>query len=443
MFEVREKPKMVQRALLVGALFPHDAHHEEELLLAELTELVSNLGISVVAREIVPLREPRSRFLLGSGRAEQVIEKARELECDCIVFDDELTPAQQRNWEAASELCVIDRQEVILDIFAERAQTREAVLQVELARMEYNLPRLKRAWTHLSRQRGGGVTQRGEGEAQLQLDQRMVRDRIAKLRRELESVVRHRQTQRKQRMRVPVPTAAIVGYTNAGKSSLLNRLTEAGVLAEDKLFATLDPTTRRLTLPGGQVVLLTDTVGFVRRLPHRLVEAFKATLEEAIVSNFLIHVLDASSPEVENHHATTLEVLEELGAERKRIITVYNKMDLTDEVTRERIEMRAGGAVCPISAVTGEGVGRLLEELEEMLRPGVELLELKVPHDRYDLIHRLHEAGAVKHEEAKADGVRIVGNVPHRLVAEVREFVVEGNTRPEPASPVGSQWAGG
>ena len=239
---------------------------------------------------MLAIRKPQAKYLVGAGKAIDLIEEARLHDCDVIIFDNELTPAQQRNWEQAAEekILVIDRQEVILDIFGTRAQTKEAVLQVELARLEYNLPRLKSAWTHLSRQRGGGSVQRDAGETQLEMDQRMVRTQISKVKRELKTVIQHRHLQRKKRMTVPVPTCAIVGYTNAGKSSLLNKLTNSDILAEDKLFATLDPTSRRCPLPSGQPLIATDTVGFVRNLPHRLVDAFKATLEEAVVSNFLI-----------------------------------------------------------------------------------------------------------------------------------------------------------
>jgi len=283
------------RALLIGL---QDADHERkeaESLLEELAELATNVGMEVVVRHVVRLRERNPRFLLGTGKTEEIIQEAKANQCELIVFDDELHPAQQRNWEAASGLTVIDRQEVILDIFAARARTKEARLQVELAQAEYFMPRLRRAWSHLSRQRGGGSTQRGEGETQLQLDQRIVRERIHRLRTDLAIVRKQRGVQRRQRLRVPLPTAAIVGYTNAGKSSLLNALTGAHALSVDKLFATLDPMTRRRKLPSGRTLLITDTVGFVRRLPHRLVEAFKATLEEALVADFLIHVIDASS----------------------------------------------------------------------------------------------------------------------------------------------------
>lgn len=423
MFDVREKPKMVQRAFLVGILHPDESEEHAESLLLELKELVSTLGIGIVGQRIVRLRKPQARYLLGRGKVEEITSWLEEANADCLVFDAELSPAQQRNWEAATRVCVIDRQEVILDIFSERAQTREAVLQVDLARSEHSLPRLKNAWTHLSRQRGGGsVVQRGEGEAQIELDQRMVRQRIARLKEELATVVKQRHTQRKQRRRIPVPTAAIVGYTNAGKSTLLNQLTGATVLSEDKLFATLDPTTRQLRLQSGQKLLLTDTVGFVRRLPHQLVEAFKATLEEALVADFLIHIVDASSPEVTEHQETTLGVLKELGAGDKPIITVYNKVDMLDDV--RSFEYRQGNNKILCSAQTGEGIPEVLHALEQALENQVESRELLIPHDRYDLIHRLHQNGAIKREDVRDEGVHIIGNIPPRLQSLVEPFVV-------------------
>jgi len=422
MFDVREKPKMVERAYLVGVALQKETESESTSLLDELEELVTTLEIGIVDRKVVRIREPQARYLLGSGKVEDIIEAARAVKADCLVLDAELTPAQQRNWEAASGMCVIDRQEVILDIFSMRARTREAVLQVELARAEHSLPRLKNAWTHLSRQRGGGgVTQRGEGEAQIELDARMVRQRIAKLKRELALVVRHRETQRKQRRKVPVPTAAIVGYTNAGKSTLLNALTGADVLSEDKLFATLDPTTRQLKLPNGQKLLLTDTVGFVRRLPHQLVDAFKATLEEAVLADFLVHVVDISNPEFESHMDTTLDVLKELGADEKRIITVFNKVDRCMEPPlRKEVDKR--NQPVPVSAVTGEGLPSLMEEFEQQLLDRLTTMRLLIPFARYDLISLLHEQGHIKEERAGDEGVFLVANVPERLRSGFEQF---------------------
>jgi len=425
MFDVREKPKMVERAYLVGVASQAVPDEETASLLEELEELVRTLGIGIVGREQVRIRQPQSRYLMGSGKTEAVIERARAKGADCLVFDAELSPAQQRNWEAASGVCVIDRQEVILDIFSERAQTREAVLQVDLARAEHSLPRLKNAWTHLSRQRGGGgVTQRGEGEAQIELDARMVRQRIARLRKELDQVIRHRETQRKQRQRVPVPTAAIVGYTNAGKSTLLNTMTGAEVLAEDKLFATLDPTTRQIRLPSGQKLLLTDTVGFVRRLPHQLVEAFKATLEEALLADFLIHVVDVSNPEYGEHEKTTLSVLRELGADEKRIITVYNKCDLCEEPVTPKAGAR--GSV-HVSARTGDGLDELASQFERFLEDRMVTMELMVPFERYELISQLHDEGLVREEKSSDTGVHIVANVPTRLQTRYDPFRIPSN----------------
>ena len=267
--------------MLIGVTLPDDTVSNTRSLLDELCELVDTLGFGIQHERMVSIRKPQSKLLVGSGKAQELVDEAKAHDCDVIIFDNQLTPAQQRNWEELAEekILVIDRQEVILDIFGDRAQTKEAVLQVELARLEHNLPRLKSAWTHLSRQRGGGSMQRDAGETQLELDQRMVRTQITRVKSELESVIQHRETQRKKRMTVPVPTCAIVGYTNAGKSSLLNKLTNSNILAEDKLFATLDPTSRRCPLPSGQPLVVTDTVGFVRNLPHRLVDAFKSTLE--------------------------------------------------------------------------------------------------------------------------------------------------------------------
>ena len=422
---------MVERAMLIGITLPGEDNVTTRSLLDELRELVTTLGIGIQHEVQLSIRKPQAKFLLGTGKAKEMIEQAKAHNCDVIVFDNELTPAQQRNWEQAADdkILVIDRQEVILDIFGKRAQTKEAVLQVELARLEYNLPRLKSAWTHLSRQRGGGSTQRDAGETQQELDQRMVRTQITRVKRELESVIQHRHVQRKKRMTVPVPTCAIVGYTNAGKSSLLNQLTNSDILVEDKLFATLDPTSRRCPLPSGQPLIITDTVGFVRNLPHRLVNAFKATLEEAVVSNFLIHVLDVNSPEIEAHAETTLSVLHGLGADEKKIITVFNKIDdLWSEDIRLTLSFRYPEALF-VSAHTGEGIPELLERIEAIVESDFAQLRLIIPHNRYDLVARLHREGGVRKEEARDDGTYIVGSVPERMLSALHPFLL-GNDEP-------------
>ena len=309
MFEVKEKPKVVERAYLLSVVRRKDQESHANSLLNELSELVQNLGINVVGNQIVRTRKTFPGHILGKGKCNEILKHVIDLNCDVIIFDNEISPGQQRNWEELTKILVIDRHEVILDVFAERAQTKEAVLQVQLARLEYSLPRLRRAWTHLGRQRGGGVTQRGEGEAQIELDQRMLRDKISSTKREIKQVSARRLISRKKRKRIPLPTVAIVGYTNAGKSTLLNQITGSQVLAEDKLFATLDPTSRRIRLASGRTIILTDTVGFIRKLPHRLIDAFKATLEEAVESDLLLHVGDFSCSEFEEHLETTQSVL--------------------------------------------------------------------------------------------------------------------------------------
>ncbi|TAG30563.1 MAG: GTPase HflX, partial [Verrucomicrobia bacterium] len=309
---------------------------------------------------------------------------------------------------------------------ADRASTREAVLQVALARMQYSLPRLTRAWTHLSRQRGGGGggAMGGEGETQLEQDRRLVNDRITRLKRELIEVRKQRSVQRHKRQRVPVPTAAIVGYTNAGKSSLLNALTGANVLAEDKLFATLDPTTRQLLLRGNQKLLVTDTVGFIRRLPHGLVEAFKATLEEAIVADFLIHVLDVTAPNVSAHHATTLGVLRELGADEKRMLTIFNKVDAADEAQLLRARSLAPEAIF-LSAHSGEGLDALVDQCLELIADAFGQIKVLIPHSRYDLIARAHQIGHVQMEEQRDEGVFLKVRIPPNQQAAFLAFAVE------------------
>ena len=414
--------KRCDRAFLVGVQTAQLPPGEAAELLVELQELVENLHIGVVGQALVNLRQPTPATLLGSGKTEEIIAAAKAVEADLIVLDDSLTPAQQRNWEKLSGLAVIDREEVILDIFAERARTREAVLQVALARMQYSLPRLTRAWTHLSRQRGSGGMG-GEGETQLEQDRRLVNDRIARLKHDLVEVRQQRGVQRQKRQRVPVPTASIVGYTNAGKSSLLNRLTVAHVLAEDKLFATLDPTTRQLLLRGNQKLLVTDTVGFIRRLPHRLVEAFKATLEETIIADFLIHVVDVTNPNCDKHHATTLSVLRELGAVDKTILTVFNKVDAATPADLQRAHQLVPDALY-LSAHTGQGLPTLETRLVELIADAFATSELLVPHDRYDVVARLHTLGHIQEQEHREDGIYLRGRFPPSQQGFFAPFVV-------------------
>lgn len=421
--------KVVTRAFLVGVQTPGMAPGEGAELLGELNELVETLNLTITHSTLVTLRDRQQpKFLIGSGKAAELMAQAKAEGADVIVIDEELSPAQQRNWEEESGLAVIDRQEVILEIFADRAQTREAVLQVALARMEYSLPRLTRAWTHLSRQRGKG-SMGGEGETQLENDRRIVRDRIAHLKSEIAQVISQRATQRRKRQRTPVPGMAIVGYTNAGKSSLLNKLTGAHVLAADKLFATLDPTTRQFQLPDGRTLLATDTVGFIRRLPHRLVEAFKATLEEVVVADFIIHVLDVANPNVAHHFATTMEVLGELGAAGKPTVTVFNKVDAADTKTLNLIRAQHPEALF-ISVHTGQGMDRLLARCEELAVDDNESATLLIPHSRYDVVAKLHGAGLVRKQESLDQGVKLTGRFPRKLSAVYTPYIVVAPAKP-------------
>lgn len=420
---------MVERALLVRFYFDAREATEAESLLEELGELVKTLGIQVVESVLPRCREMHKKFLCGTGKAAEVVELARAHECDVIVIDNGLAPSQQREWEKLADLCVIDREEVILDIFAKRAHTKEARLQVELARMQYALPRLARMWGHLDREgggaggMGGGGASRGMGEKQIEVDRRLANMSIDRCKRELELVRKQRRTQRKEREKQETPHGAIVGYTNAGKSTLLNQLSGADVMAKDMLFATLDTTTRRIDLPDGQPLLITDTVGFVRNLPHRLVEAFKATLEEAVLADFLIHVLDATSPEVGRFHETTLEVLHELGAEDKEVITVLNKIDLvTDPETLADLDRQFPGAL-RVSARNGFGMEELLEACTVVLADRVRCRDYRIPQRRADLVGLLHREAKVLSTEYEADDILVRAVVPPTIAGKLEEFV--------------------
>lgn len=432
MFDTREKPRMVESAFLIGAYFDRADADTARSLLEELGELVSTLGIEVVAKECIFIRTRSKRYLTGSGKAIEMIEAARKLGADCIVFDNELAPAQQRAWETEGDITVIDREEVILDIFKMRARTREAMLQVELAQMQYSLPRLARMWSHLDRQggsggggKGGGSASRGEGEQQIEVDRRLARKRIDRIKEDLDDIRRNRQTQRKQRSDEGICQASIVGYTNAGKSSLLNILSGANVLAEDKLFATLDPTTRRFELPDGQPLLLTDTVGFVRNLPHRLVEAFKATLEEAVIADFLIHVLDASAPEIYAFYDTTLSVLNELKAADKPTVIVLNKIDLIahDENRLHELKSHFDANAVFISIVTGEGIPALINRIADMMVDRVSRLLLRIPQARQDLMALLHRDGKIVSHEYDGNDILVTAIVPHALRYHFEAFL--------------------
>ena len=364
-------------------------------LTGELETLCKSVDIETIKIFEVSLKKPSAAWLLGSGKTIEIIEWAVDNEADMIIFNKALSPSQQRNWEKESGLCVIDRHEIILEIFSQRATTREASLQTGLARMEYSLPRLTRAWTHLSRQRGGTRGTRGEGETQLEIDRRIVLKKISRMKRELKDVEKQRAIQRARRIGT-VPSACIVGYTNAGKSSLLNRLCNADIAAEDKLFATLDPTTRSLKLNGGSRLTLTDTVGFIRDLPHKLVQAFHSTLEEAVIADFLIHIVDSSDTDAEEHYRTTLETLKEIGVEDKKILTVFNKIDCFEEdqsnlINIKRIQLETERTVF-CSVKTGEGIDELITEIETFIRENrmESVFRLPADGDGYKILAVMH-----------------------------------------------------
>ena len=371
------------------------------------------------------LAAPCAGTFIGKGKADEFAQRCRHADVDTVIFDDELSPAQSRNLEKVFNCKVLDRTTLILDIFAQRARTREGKLQIELAQLQHLLPRLTRFWGHLSRQKGGIGMRGGEGETQLETDRRRVQDRIARITRELEVVRRQRSTQRNARQRNHWALASIVGYTNAGKSTLLNQLTGAAVLAENKLFATLDPTTRRLRLPTNQNVLLTDTVGFIRKLPHSLVEAFKATLEEVVQADLLIHVVDISHPQAEEQIRAVDAVLNEIGAQGKPTLMVLNKIDQLNgsrDVLNRFIESHPHAV--PISAKDGDGVPALLAELGTQLRPIREFVELAVPHDKPGVIARLHEVAQVVERNYNGKIARLKARIPPHLHDEFAPFVV-------------------
>ena len=432
-FEIREKPEKFERALLVGLGMPGESRRERAALLAELEDLVRNLGIGIVEVRLEFIREMQAKYLCGIGKAEEIKQLAHDLKADCVIFDNLLAPSQQREWEELVEEVVMDREEVILDIFAQRARTREAVLQVDLARMQYALPRMAGMWKHLDRQRGGsgggkggGAAARGEGEKQIEVDRRLARDRIEAIRDELEVVRRQRGTQRKERNRQGIPSAAIVGYTNAGKSSLLNLVTGAGVLAQNILFATLDTTSRKIELPDGQPLVLTDTVGFIRNLPHRLVEAFKSTLEEATLADFLIQVVDASDREALRHYETTCEVLAELGAADKPMVVVWNKTDLIPEEQREEIVAALTAKVqcpCITCSVKEElGMDALMAACVEMLSHRVSTAKYRIPLAESRIIALMHRDGKVLNTEYEGNDALVEAILPREFAARLESY---------------------
>ncbi|MCX6995280.1 MAG: GTPase HflX [Chlamydiae bacterium] len=414
-----------KKPLLVSTYTQAEPKNECEDSLNELERLLETLGIPKGIKEACPLRQFNAATYLGSGKVEELVELSRKNNCDLIVIDDELPPAQQRNLENLFQRPVVDRTEIILEVFAQHAKSREAKLQIEVAQIRYQLPRLKRLWSHLSRQRGGGVNQKGEGEQQLEIDKRLLRKKFEGLQKELEQVQLYRNTQRRARERSGIATFAIVGYTNSGKSTLLKALTEADVLIEDKLFATLDTTTRKYCLPNHQEILLIDTVGFIKKLPHTLVAAFRSTLQEAMSADILLHLMDASSPLVGKQAEATLSVLKELGAQDKPIITLFNKAELVkDPLILTRLRLTFPKSVT-ISALKKEGFDLLLEYMERELSERRKLVHLRVPQKDYHIVAEIERRGLILTKEFDNEFILIKAELPHDLAQKLLPYRIE------------------
>lgn len=415
MAEYFENEEVLERVILIGVETRENDDTEESL--DELAELADTAGAVTVGRVIQKREAIHPGTYIGIGKIEEVRTLAAQTEATGVICDDELSPAQLRNLEQELDIKVMDRTLVILDIFAKHATTSEGKLQVELAQLRYRLARLVGLRSSLSRL-GGGIGTRGPGEKKLEMDRRLVKDRIAHLNRELKEVQVHREVSRKKRMGQTTMVGAIVGYTNAGKSTLLNRLTGSNVLSEDKLFATLDPTTRVMKLPSGQELMLTDTVGFIRKLPHHLVEAFKSTLEEAKYADFILHVVDVSNPQMEKQMHIVYDTLHRLGISDKMVVTVFNKCDLATETMLPR-DFRADKTL-GISAATGQGIDALTEVLEEVLKERQVLLEHIYPYSQAGEIQLIRKYGQLLAEEYRDDGIFVRAYVPSELWNKLR-----------------------
>lgn len=413
-----------EKIVLVGVTLAGHSDEETEASLDELSLLIDTAGADEVARLVQRRDVPDHTWYLGKGKVEELRELCLAVDADTVVFDNELSPGQQYNLEKLLGRTAIDRTAVILDIFAQNAHTLEGKAQVELALLKYRLPRLRRgASAKLSQQRGGIGSRFGSGETKLEVDRRRIQKRIARLEAELDDLGRTRDLQRKGRSRSGLANVVIVGYTNAGKSTLLNRLTKAGVLVEDRLFATLDPTTRRLALPGGEPVLLTDTVGFVRRLPHGLVESFKSTLEVASNADYLVHVVDGSAADPDGQIEAVRTVLREIGADKVPEMLVFNKSDL-DPSEVEDLVVRHPGSV-GVSSLTGDGLDGFLEALAARLRSVTTAVDLLIPYDRGDVLAAIHREGEVIGSEHVDGGIRVRARLSEASRGRLQEFACD------------------
>lgn len=411
--------KTVNKAILVGTYSPRRKKQEiaepaVEDTLDELRQLAESANVEVADLVACRLDRINPRSYINKGKIEEINELIKEHSIDLVIFDDELSPSQNKNLEDSLCVRVIDRRALILDIFAKRARTAEGKLQVELAQLMYLMPRLTRMWTHLERQKGG-VGLRGPGETQLEIDRRLIRERVARLKADLKKVQSVRKLQREKRRKVPIPNVVLVGYTNSGKSTLFNRLTESKVLSANKLFATLDPVTRKLRLPNHREVVLTDSVGFIRKLPHELVDAFKATLEEVQSADLLLHVIDCSDPMWESHKRATENVLEELSCFDCPTIEVYNKIDRMPQM---HFGIAQSNRRAFVSALTGHGVDELLDRLSEVLEVGMSRVKLMLPQSRGDLLATVHREGNIIEENYEAEFIELTVDLPLKRIEQ-------------------------
>ena len=411
-----------ERIILVAVMMPGRTDDETQESLDELAQLIDTAGADEVARITQRRDAPDSAYYIGKGKVEELKELCLALDSDTVVFDNELSPGQQFNLEKLLGRTALDRTAVILDIFAQNAHTLEGKAQVELALLRYRLPRIRRGAKAGLSQQAGGIGARGPGETKLEVDRRRIGERISRLDRQLDNLQKNRQEQRKSRERSGLGSVAIVGYTNAGKSSILNRLTSAGVLVENRLFATLDPTTRRLALPGGEPVLLSDTVGFVRRLPHGLIEAFKSTLEVAVTSDLLLHVVDASAVDPNGQIAAVREVLAEIGADKVPELLVINKADLNPDEAKRLVYENQGSVA--FSAMSGEGIADLLLAIGDRMRALTTVIELLIPYDRGDIVATVHREGEVVSTYNEEHAMRIRARLADASAGRLSEFVV-------------------
>ncbi len=417
--------KKLKTALLVSIYTSGKGKNDCEEYLNELERLCDTFGLKAVAKFPCSIKKLDAAIYLGQGKLDEILLTVQELDPGVIIFDDEITPHQQRNLEKFFKKAVIDRTELIIEVFAQRAQTKEARLQVELAKIKYQFPRLKRLWTHLSRQSSsGGAHVKGEGEKQIELDRRLLKLKVTQLKKELDDVKSQRETQRVARQRSGIPTFAIVGYTNAGKSTLLNALTQSEVLVEDKLFATLDTTTRKYILPNKQEILLVDTVGFIRKIPHTLLAAFKSTLEEAVHTEILLHLIDVSHPMAEEQAEETMKVLKELKADDHPIITVLNKIDqCEDPMIPRRLRLKYPKLV-QISALHKTGFEDLIEIMMQQLSELRKTFKLRIPQSQYALVSELMREGRVITLEYEEDDVHMFVEIPKILEYKVEKYIL-------------------